>query len=590
MDPLEQASLLGIEVDYVDARGKPRQVTPQVIARIAEALRAAAPGAPAVVDIAAAPREAFQGPPGRWWLLATQLYGVRSRRNWGHGDFADLFALVELAAALGAGGIGLNPLHALFEEDLGQPSPYSPNSRLFLNPLYIAVEEVPDFVDRPPAIADEVARLRDAELVDHAGVVRLKQQCLRAAFRAFAAHAPPERRDDFEVFRRSRAPTLARFACFEVLRARLGSPWWQWPDEWHDPSPAALARLRAEAGDEISYREYVQWIADRQLMRCRDRARALALPVGLYLDIAVGVRPDGFDAWDRPDALIRTLAVGAPPDMLNTAGQNWGLAGFSGVGLEARAFGPYRDMLRAAMHYAGAIRLDHVLGLKRLYLIPDGMPPDQGAYVRLPFDQMLAMTADESIHNRCIVIGEDLGTVPEGFRAKLAQWGIWSYLVMLFERNAAGAFHRPSRYREQALATFSTHDLPSFAGWIGKRDLHVKKGLGLDPGETARERTNAVSQLRRLLGVRTIQQVDFPSVFRCLAASPARMLVVALEDVLGVEDQVNVPGTIDQHPNWRRKLPCELEGLQHDERLHAIGRIAAAASRSAAPALRPVNP
>jgi len=233
------------------------------------------------------------------------------------------------------------------------------------------------------------------------------------------------------------------------------------------------------------------------------------------------------------------------------------------------------------MRYAGAIRLDHVLGLKRLYLIPDGLPPDQGAYVRLPFDQMLAATADESIQKRCIVIGEDLGTVPEGFRPELARWGIWSYKVMLFERDAAGAFHPPARYDERALATFSTHDLPSFAGWIGRHDRPVKRGLGIDPGETARHRTTAISQLRRLLGVRTAKEVDFAAVLRCLATSPARMLVVALEDALGVQDQVNIPGTIDQHPNWRRKLPCELEQLANDGRLHAIGAIAAAAGRSA---------
>ena len=580
MDALAQASLLGIELEYVDARGEPRQVPAHAVARIADALRTAAPGPASVAeDAPVPPRPAYQGPPGRWWLLATQLYGARSRRNWGHGDFADLFALIELAAALGAGGVGLNPLHALFDEGPEQPSPYSPNSRLFLNPLYIAVDEIADFADRPPGVAEEAAHLREAELVDYAGVARLKQRCLRAAFDAFQAHATAERRDAFAAYRGSRGPALERFAAFEVLRARFGHPWWEWPAEWRDPSPSALARLRAEAGDEMAYREYLQWIADRQLMRCRDRAHALGLPIGLYLDVAVGVRPDGFDAWNMPDAVIRSLAVGAPPDPLNTRGQNWGLAGFSPVGLQARAFGPYRDMLRAAMRYAGAIRLDHVLGLKRLYLIPDGLPPDQGAYVRLPFEQMLAVTAEESNRDRCIVIGEDLGTVPQGFRATLAQWGIWSYQVMLFERDAAGAFHSPQHYRERALATFSTHDLATFAGWIGRRDLQVKKDLGLDPGETARERAAAIVQLRRLLGLRT-KQVAFPAVFRRLATSPARMLVAALEDALGVLDQVNVPGTIDQHPNWRRKLPCELERLRDDNRLHAIARIAAETGRS----------
>src|SRR5262249_43933868 len=207
-------------------------------------------------------------------------------------------------------------------------------------------------------------------------------------------------------------------------RGRFRQPWWTWPPEWRSPDHAAIERLRADTGDELGFHEFVQWVADRQLMRCRDRARELGLPIGLYIDVAVGVRADGFDAWNAPDTIVRALSLGAPPDALNTLGQNWGLAGFSGVGLQARAFAPFRDMLRASMRYAGAIRLDHVLGLKRLYLIPAGLRPDQGAYVRMPFDQLLDVTAEESLAQRCIVIGEDLGTVPRGFRAHVARFGI----------------------------------------------------------------------------------------------------------------------------------------------------------------------
>lgn len=585
MDLLAQARRLGIETEYVDARGQPRRVSTDVVARIADALRAADPSAPAAPDMpAAAARQAYPGPPGRWWILAAQLYAVRSSRNWGHGDFADLRALVELAAELGAAGIGLNPLHALFDEATDHPSPYSPNSRLFLNPLYIAIDEVEDLPEdlSGAATAEEIARLRRTELVDYAGVAALKHRCLRAAHAAFAQHAAPERRENFAAFRRSRAPALARFACFEVLRARFGRPWWTWPPEWQSPDDSALARLRAEAGEEIELREYIQWIADRQLMRCRDRARELGLPIGLYVDVAVGVQPDGFDAWNTPDAVMRTLAVGAPPDLLNTAGQNWGLAGFSGVGLQARAFAPYRDMLRAAMRYAGAIRIDHVLGLKRLYFIPEGLPPDQGAYVRMPFEQLLNVTAEESVRDRCIVIGEDLGTVPEGFRAQLAERGIWSYQVLLFERDEAGAFSPSTQYRERAVAAFSTHDLPTFAAWIGGDDLRTKKNLGIDPGETGRARTRAVAQLRRALQVPASETPDFAATVRFLAEAPAKMLIVALEDALGVRDQVNIPGTVDEHPNWRRKLPLELEALARHAGLRTIARVAAESGRSAA--------
>ena len=583
MELLAEARRLGIEVEYVDARGRHRQVPGDTIARIAEALRAATADRAVSTLPPAFARKAYQGPPGQWWLLATQLYAVRSRRNWGIGDFADLRTLIELAAAHGAAGVGINPLHALFDETPAQASPYSPNSRLFLNPLYIAVDEIPEFADSPPPdIADAAARLRQAELVDYAGVAALKQRCLRAAYRAFVARATPQRRKDFADFLRSRAPDLTRFACFETLRARLSGPWWQWPSEWRSPDARALVTLRREAGEEIEYCEFLQWVADRQLKACRDRARALGLPIGLYLDVAVGVRPDGFDAWNAPDAIMRTLAIGAPPDLMNTAGQNWGLAGFSGVGLQARGFAPYRAMLRAVMRYAGAIRLDHVLGLKRLYVIPAGMPASGGAYVRLPFEEMLSIAAEESVKNRCIVIGEDLGTVPDGFRAQLAQWGLWSYQVMLFERDATSAFHPPAHYAEQALATFSTHDLPTFAGWIDRRDLNTKLALGLDPGETARERASAVARLRRALALAPSQPLEFSAVVRFLAASRARMLVISLDDALDVHDQTNVPGTVDQHPNWRRKLPLELEDIADDDRLQAIAHIAARSGRSTA--------
>jgi 4-alpha-glucanotransferase len=591
MDLLSEASRLGIDAAYVDARGRRRTVPPEVIAKIVEALRTGA-AAPSIAPVEpqagpSAAAQAYQGPAGRWWILAAQLYGVRSRRNWGHGDFSDLLALIDVAAQLGAAGVGVNPLHTLFDDRPAQRSPYSPNSRLFLNPLYIDVAAIADLAAGPPAgIAAEIARLRAAELVDHVGVAAVKQRCLRLAYREFSSHATPARREDFDAFRHARGPSLARFACFEALRRRLQGPWWEWPIEWRKPDDAALARLRAEAAEEIEFCEYVQWIADRQLMRCRARAHELGLPIGLYLDVAVGVQADGFDAWNAPEALVRTLSVGAPPDQLNAAGQNWGLAGFSGVGLQALAFQPFRDMLRASMRYAGAIRLDHVLGLKRLYLIPAGSPPDQGAYVRLPFEQLLRITADESARNRCIVIGEDLGTVPPGFREELARWGIWTYQVMLFERGAKGVFHQPDHYSERALVTFATHDLPTFAGWVDQQDLQIRQALAMGPGETNEARTAAIGAVRRALRRHGLTGRDFPSIVHYLADSPAKLLAVALEDALGVQEQPNVPGMIDEYPNWRRKLPLDLEQLRDDPRLRTIARIAAERGRVATPVPR----
>jgi len=579
-----QAARLGIQGEYVDAFGRRRKVSRRAMESIVQALDAgsAMPAQAPRRDPTAKPvRLAFQGSAGRWWLLAVQLYGVRSGRNWGHGDFSDLLELVELAAQIGAGGVGLNPLHALVDDPADQPSPYSPNSRLFLNPLYIDLDAVPEFAGlRTAEMTATIERLRRSALVDYRGITALKQHGLRAAHQAFLDHATPERREDFAAFRASRSPALARFAAFEVLRRRFDQPWWTWPSEWRTPDQAAIERLRADSGDELGFHEYVQWVADRQLMRCRDRARKLALPIGLYVDVAVGVRPDGFDAWNAPDAIVRTLSLGAPPDQLNTAGQNWQLAGFSGIGLQAQAFATFRDMLRASMRYAGAIRLDHVLSLKRLYLIPAGLRADQGAYVRMPFRELLEVTAEESLARRCIVIGEDLGTVPRGFRAEVARFGIWSYRVMLFERDVQGDFRPPAHFAERALVTFSTHDLPTFTGWLTRHDLDVRATLRILAGETRDERARAVAALEAALRQQGCSACDFPAVAGYLAASPARLLAIGLEDVLDVHEQANVPGTIDQHPNWRRKLPLELERIRDDPRLAAVARIAAERGRT----------
>ncbi|HLH87695.1 MAG TPA: 4-alpha-glucanotransferase [Xanthobacteraceae bacterium] len=514
-------------------------------------------------------------------MIAAQLYAVRSQHNWGHGDFTDLLKLVELAGELGAAGVGINPLHALFDDMSQQPSPYSPNSRLFLNPLYIDLDAVPEFATvRTADLVAEAERLRHTALIDHAGVAALKQRCLRAAHGAFRRDAAPERRAAFEEFRRSH-PALARFAAFEVLRRRYPQPWWDWPAEWRDADDAMLARLRAEANEDIECVEYMQWLADDQLMRCRDHARALGLAIGLYLDVAVGVLPAGFDAWHAREEIARTLAVGAPPDVLNTLGQNWGIAGFSGIGLQASGFRAFRAMLRAAMRYAGAIRIDHVLGLKRIYVIPQGMRPDQGAYLRMPFAQLLDVVAQESTASRCIVIGEDLGTVPAGFRDDMARHGIWSYQVMIFERDEHGAFLPPSHYAERALVTFSTHDLPTFAGWRSQHDLALRAALKIPAGESEKERAAAIRALRVALRTQGLDGLDYASIVRFLAASPAKLLSVALEDALGEREQVNVPGTVDEHPNWRRKLSREIEGLPADAALREIARIAADRGRAA---------
>lgn len=524
------------------------------------------------VPMIVAPERAFGGDFDRGWLLAVQLYSVRSDRNWGIGDFTDLADLVRLAKQLGADGVGLNPLHVLFDDHPADCSPYSPNSRLFINPLYIDVEAIPEFSpDLVPDAAPTAARLREGDRVPYANVAALKWLGLRAAFNSFMTSASEARRKEFDGFRAARAPLLSRFACFEVLRHRFAAPWWEWPAQWQQPDEAKCAELRNGPDKrEVEFVEFVQWIADAQLHAAKELASQLGMRVGLYLDVAVGVQSNGFDAWNEQMAISRHLAVGAPPDVLNTIGQDWGLAGFNAGGLEAQSFVPFADMLAASMRHAGAIRLDHVLGLKRLYLVPRGFKPDNGAYVQMPFEALLAAVACESAAHKCIVIGEDLGTVPEGFREMMQDFGIWSYLVMMFERDDAGHFRNVDHYRPNALVTLNTHDLSTYAGWRSFSDLRMKRSLGLDPGENDQARWDALGRLDEILNQNGISANDLYSVLAFLSRTPSRLLAVSMEDLLRVVDQPNIPGTIDEHPNWRQRLPVALDKISANIDLAAL--------------------
>jgi 4-alpha-glucanotransferase len=534
------------------------------------------------VPLIVAPKRAFGGAFNRGWLLSVQLYGVRSMRNWGIGDFTDLQALIEVANHLGADGVGINPLHVLFDDKPGDCSPYSPNSRLFLNPLYIDVDKIPEFSLRDCTEVEETTpRLRQSPVVDYAAVAELKWRGLRCAFEHFTAKKDGGRRREFADYRAERGAPLMRFAAFEVLRHRFDRPWWEWPQKWRQPDDRRCAELRnGPKRREIEFIEFVQWTADAQLQSCKALAKRLGMRVGLYLDVAVGVQCDGFDAWNEQIAISRHLAVGAPPDSLNTAGQDWGLAGFNPAGLEARSFEPFREMLRASMRHAGAIRLDHVLGLKRLYLVPRGFRPDNGAYVHMPFEALLAATALESDAHRCIVIGEDLGTVPEGFREQMADWGIWSYLVMLFERDEHGRFRGLEHYSANALVTFNTHDISTYAGWRSFSDLKLKRSLGIDPGESDDARWHALGMLDELLRHDAIHGHDLYSVLAFLARTSSRLLAISLDDLLGVIDQPNVPGTVNEHPNWRQRLPVAVDEIASAINITALKRVLEERSRA----------
>jgi len=527
--------------------------------------------------IVVAPAMAFQGEFDRVWVLAVQLYSLRSDSNWGIGDFSDLQRLIEVTLPLGCAGIGLNPLHALFDDEPANCSPYAPNSRLFLNPVYIDVVAIPEFAGADRELRESVDREKERELIDYEVVWRNKLRALRHAYENFAAHGTSRRSEAFEAFRRERGSLLMRYSCFETLRKQFRMPWWEWPQQYRQPDDAVIQEFRS--GDlraDMEFVEYLQWNAHTQLQACTDLAAEGGMKVGLYLDVAVGVRADGFDAWLEQQAISRDLSVGAPPDLLNVAGQDWGLSGFNGSGLSARRFEPFRAMIAASARYAGAIRLDHVLGLGRLYLVPSGFSPKDGAYVQMPLDALLGVAALESRSSRCIIVGEDLGTVPDGFREKLSEWGIWSYKVMMFEREWDGAFKSPDQYPPQSLVTFNTHDLPPYAGWRDGHDLRVKREIGVDPGESDDERRQAIGALAAALSKGGLEGRDFPAVVEALGRAGSRILSVSLDDIVGVVEQINVPGTVDIHPNWRRRLDKPIASL---DALARLGQVAVVLQR-----------
>jgi 4-alpha-glucanotransferase len=582
-----KAERWGIEPGFHDVLGGWHPVPRETLDRLVAALSAGGePAQPTPID--GDHLQAFQGNGRRrLWALAVQLYAVRSRRNWGHGDFTDLARLVALAALAGASAVGLNPLHALFLDRPEQASPYGPNSRLFLNPLYIDVDAIPEFSGLAAmGLEADVAALRATEFVDYAGVARAKLTGLRAAYERFSSSGASERRADFEDYRKEQGEALLRFSCFECLRRHYADqPWPQWPQPWRRPDSANLRAFRKEHQDECEFQEYLQWIADRQLRACQDAASHNGMPIGLYIDLAVAIDPHGADAWSQQDAVLADVSVGAPPDEFNTAGQDWGLAPINPSTVAHDDFATMRLLMRAAMRHAGAIRLDHVLGLKRIFMIPRGANASEGAYVRYPFELLLRVIAEESCRARCIVIGEDLGTVPEGFRETVSHFGLWSYRVMLFERDHEGRFRPPESYPSEALATFNTHDLPTHRGWLSGHDLRVKRAIGVDPGESDNQRHHTQQMLSAILNERApaYAKDDFAAVAAFLAATPSRLVSVALDDILGVIDQINIPGTVSEHPNWRRKLPVEIEDLERDDTLRRVSEAFAQAGRSRVP-------
>ncbi len=568
------------------------------------------------VQLIAAPARCYQPPPlanerdSRTWGPAVQLYALRSERNWGIGDFGDLATVIEQWSQQGAGAIGVNPLHAMFSHNALHMSPYSPSSRLQLNTLYLDVEALPDLQECEPArqllrSADfqlRLAALRAVPTVDYAGVAQAKAEMLRLLYRSFRErHLAPDSRTgssravEFRRFQAARSPDLRLHASFEALQAHFHAQdnlvwgWPVWPEAYRKPESPEVQRFIAEHEDEVEYFEYLQWQADLQLARLSRRCRERGMAVGLYLDLAVSVDRAGSDTWDHQAAYASGATVGAPPDEVNPNGQGWGLPPLRPDGL-LRDPSLFVATLRAAMRHAGAVRIDHVMGLMRLYWIPPGASARDGSYVLYPLQALLAIVALESERNRCMVIGEDLGTVADEMRSAMQQRELLSYRLLYFEREHGGGFKAPEAYPHKSLVAVSTHDLPTLAGWWRGHDLDVRQALNLFPTpqmhdqqrqERAHDRLRLLNTLqqRGLLpgdghtdasGTQPITPAVSEAVHAYVASTPSQLMMVQLEDALGMPDQANLPGTVDEHPNWRRKLPLGLEAMAHNPRMSAL--------------------
>jgi (1->4)-alpha-D-glucan 1-alpha-D-glucosylmutase len=543
----------------------------------------------------------------RWWGCTIQLYALRSSRNWGVGDFGDLRRLVDTAARQGASFVGLSPLHALFPHRPEVASPYSPSSRNALNPIYIDVQSLLDASDCDEALAhasstafqDRLIHLRDAELVDYPGVAAAKEEVLGLLWRHFEEQdlgRNTSRGTHFEAFMAQRRDTLGRHALFEALQAHFfrADPnvwgWPAWPQDYQDVNSDSVRAFEHEHASAVRYRFWLQWLAELQLEAVQRFARTRGMGLGLYSDLAVGANEGGAETWVQPQLYALGMHVGAPPDPLSALGQDWGLPPLNPVSLEAARFAPFIETLRANMRHCGALRLDHVMSLMRLFWTSD----QGGTYVRYPLDAMLGILALESHRHECMVIGEDLGNVAPRMREAMAERSLLSYRPLLFERTEDGAFRPPAQWQPQALAVVSTHDLPTLRGFWRGEDIELVARLQLYPNEAAREQQvldRAQDRARLLLALQhesllpegaNAQPTSVPdatpdfvdAVYAYLARTPCWLVGVQLEDVTGQLLQVNVPGTTeDRFPNWRRKLGVAVDDMVTDPRFNSLAAV-----------------
>lgn len=544
--------------------------------------------------LAVAPERCFEaaGNEQRLWGYAVQLYSVKSKRNWGVGDFTDLAELVKMCARCGASIIGLNPLNVLCHDFPENASPYQSISRLFLNPIYIDVESVPEFADKDKQLIEGVlAEVRSSELIQYNKVYPLKVKMLEKCFKRFLEGGNSARRHAFDKFCSERGQDLDKLALFQTLYEaecqKVWGGWMAWPEEYHSPSGSGILDFADTHRQRIEFFKFMQFEADRQFGAVKNLVDELGLKIGLYRDLAVGVGKDSAEYWGNADLFIPGVGAGAPPDAFFPCGQSWGLGAFSPEKLKDLGYEPFIKILRANMQGAGALRIDHVMSLMRLYMIPDNQ--SNGTYVYYNFADMLNIVALESQLNRCIIVGESIGNVPDGFLDTLQSRNIHSLSVLWAERANAGwgGFLAPYDYPANAFTSVGTHDMPPLKMWWFGYDIEESFKLGMisseaDKANAYHKREADRGMLLSSLDAAGVWPEDRPrsgnyiygekypegieeAVHRYIARSASPVVLVQLEDFLHVEKQQNLPGTDrDKHPNWRLKLPVNLEDMETD--------------------------
>lgn len=529
----------------------------------------------------------------RVWGYAAQLYSVRSHHSWGLGDLTDLADLCTWSASQGAGYLLTNPLHAAEVAGRMEPSPYLPSSRLFVNPIYIRPELIAEYHDLGQYDASLIESLRTTTLDDDPQALLDRDRTWQAKSQALElihrVDMSASRRMAFTAFRVARGRRLEDFATWCLLSELHGSDWHDWPAELHDPHGAAVARVRREHADRIDFHMWLQWIADQQLSTAQSSGTDAGMPVGLICDLAVGVNGSGADAWMLNGLFAREMNVGAPPDPFNQAGQDWGQPPMRPDVLEQMAYAPLREMVSGALRHAGGVRIDHIMGLFRLWWVPRGLGPRHGAYVRYNHEAMVGVVALEAYRAGALVIGEDLGTVEPWVRDHLASRGILGTSIMWFETGPDGRPKQPQQWREHAMSSVTSHDLPPTSSYLRGDHVELRDRLGLltesvdEARENARrERETWLASLRQQ-GVLEADEDDPEQVtlamHTLLTRTPSKVINATLTDAVGDPRTQNLPGTEDEYPNWRVPLsgpdgePVYLEDLYSSDRAARMAKV-----------------